>query len=58
MQTEFISITEITEKLIVKYDLPYANDNDKSSYRQKVVRALKETGIWDRGVTTKSVIKP
>lgn len=53
MQTEFISITEITEKLIVKYDLPYANDNDKSSYRQKVVRALKETGIWDRGVDNK-----
>ncbi len=50
MQTEFMTITEITEKLIVKYDLPYANDNDKSSYRQKVSRTLKDTGIWDRGI--------
>lgn len=33
-----------------KYDLPYANDNDKSSYRQKVSRTLKDTGIWDRGI--------
>ena len=52
MKEELITITEMTKILIKKYSLPINPDigTDFSTFRQKVSRALKETGIWEQGV--------
>ena len=51
MKNELITVTEMTEILIKKYSLPINPDigTDFSTFRQKVSRALKETGIWEQG---------
>lgn len=50
MKKDIYSIAELVDSIIEEYQLPTDGDDAWSTYRQKVSRTLKNTGIWDKGI--------
>ncbi|MBQ2884813.1 MAG: hypothetical protein IJE43_13720 [Alphaproteobacteria bacterium] len=53
-ENKLYSIAQLVDSIIIEYNLPTdSKPNDKTiwtSYRQKISRVLKESGIWDSGI--------
>ena len=50
MRKDLYSVKELVDSIIEEYHLPTQGDDAWATYRQKVSRTLKKTGIWDKGV--------
>lgn len=56
MKKDIYSVAELVDSIIEEYQLPTDGDDAWGTYRQRVSRTLKSTGIWDKG-TKKTVGK-
>lgn len=44
------NVAELVDSIIEEYQLPTDGEDAWGTYRQKVYRTLKSTGIWDKGI--------
>ena len=54
MNKDLYSVKELVDSIIDEYQLSNINNKEWASYRQKVSRTLKESGIWDKGIAKKT----
>lgn len=54
MKKDLYSIKDLVDSIIDEYQLSTEDENAWSTYRQKISRTLKESGIWDRGIAKKT----
>lgn len=50
MKKDLYSIKDLVDSIINEYQLSTEDENAWSTYRQKISRTLKESGIWDKGI--------
>lgn len=53
MKKDLYSIKDLVDSIINEYQLSTEDENAWSTYRQKISRTLKESGIWDKGIAKK-----
>lgn len=54
MKKDLYSIKDLVDSIIDEYQLSTEDENAWSTYRQKISRTLKKSGIWDRGIAKKT----
>lgn len=54
MKKDLYSIKDLVDSIIDEYQLSTEDENAWSTYRQKISRTLKESGIWDKGIAKKT----
>lgn len=50
MRKNLYSVKELVNSIIEEYQLPIPCSQAWSTYRQKISRALKDSGLWDKGI--------